>query len=204
MVECPCKKGHNCICEQITPVQNSILTIILQHPQEPRELLGTAYITHKTLQNSILRVGLSWPNLGAVLRGHPLQGKLVPSRCATLVAKGAKDEKELSQGGADSELVTLGGKTRANGSIEALIVLDGTWSQAKALWWRNPWLLKTKKMALKPKEVSRYGKLRREPRAHCVSTIEASQMALDYLGESLEVTKSLEQTFDRLLSQVRN
>jgi DTW domain-containing protein YfiP len=48
--------------------------------------------------------------------------------------------------------------------LEGLVVLDGTWSQAKALWWRNAWLLKLRRAVLVPKhwQKSLYKELRRE------------------------------------------
>ncbi len=48
--------------------------------------------------------------------------------------------------------------------IEGIVLLDGTWSQAKALWWRNAWMLKCQRVILGPAHPSRYGRLRREPR----------------------------------------
>jgi len=48
--------------------------------------------------------------------------------------------------------------------LEGIVLLDGTWSQAKALWWRNAWMLKCQRVILGPAHPSRYGKLRREPR----------------------------------------
>ena len=58
------------------------------------------------------------------------------------------------------------------------MLLDGTWSQAKALWWRNAWMLKCQRVILGPAHPSRYGKLRREPRRDGLSTIEAAAMLL--------------------------
>ena len=57
--------------------------------------------------------------------------------------------------------------------LDGILVLDGTWSQAKTLWWRNPWLLKLPRLVLRPREPSMYGRLRREPRREWVSTLEA-------------------------------
>ena len=36
------------------------------------------------------------------------------------------------------------------GKLEGVVLLDGTWSQAKALWWRNPWMLKCQRVILNP------------------------------------------------------
>ncbi len=63
-------------------------------------------------------------------------------------------------------------------ALEGIILLDGSWAQAKALWWRNPWLLKLRRLVLAPPHPSLYGALRREPREDSVSTIEAAAFCL--------------------------
>jgi hypothetical protein len=87
--------------------------------------------------------------------------------------------------------------------IEGIILLDGTWSQAKALWWRNAWMLKCKRVVLGPKQPSRYGKLRREPRRDGLSTIEAAAMLLARLERRPEIETALHTSFERLLARYR-
>ena len=87
--------------------------------------------------------------------------------------------------------------------IEGIILLDGTWSQAKALWWRNAWMLKCKRVVLGPKQPSRYGRLRREPRGDGLSTIEAAAMLLARLERKPEIETALHATFERLLARYR-
>lgn len=60
-------------------------------------------------------------------------------------------------------------------------------SQAKTLWWRNPWLLELARVSLVPREPSMYGKLRKEPRREWVSTLEAIADVLPALGSELDV-----------------
>jgi DTW domain-containing protein YfiP len=84
-----------------------------------------------------------------------------------------------------------------------VILLDGTWSQAKALWWRNPWLLKTRRIALAPQAPSRYGRLRREARREAVSTLEATALLLSKLEGRAEITAALHAGFDQLLKRYR-
>jgi DTW domain-containing protein YfiP len=88
---------------------------------------------------------------------------------------------------------------RALAAIEGVIVLDGSWSQAKTLWWRNPWVLKCRRLALNPKQPSRYGKLRREPRREGLSTLEAAALALARLGQQPEIERTLGLSFARML-----
>jgi hypothetical protein len=65
-----------------------------------------------------------------------------------------------------------------------LWVLDGTWWQAHKLWQQNPWLHALPAYRLTPSAPSRY-RIRAEPAAHCLSTVEALAELLDALeGET--------------------
>lgn len=61
-----------------------------------------------------------------------------------------------------------------------LVVLDGTWWQAKKLFQQNPELASLPRYSLSPRAPSRY-RIRREPALHCISTIEAIGEALSLL-----------------------
>src|SRR5437870_11467232 len=71
-LDCPkCHKDKSlCICDSITPLKTKRHILILQHPQEPDKLLGSARIAHLALENSTMKIGLSWPNLSKAL-GRP-------------------------------------------------------------------------------------------------------------------------------------
>jgi DTW domain-containing protein YfiP len=83
------------------------------------------------------------------------------------------------------------------------VLLDGTWSQAKALWWRNAWMLKCQRVILNPAHPSRYGKLRREPRRDGLSTIEAAAMLIAGLEKRPDIAATLHASFERMLSRYR-
>src|SRR6266850_1128877 len=84
-----------------------------------------------------------------------------------------------------------------------IVLLDGTWSQAKALWWRNAWMLKCQRVILGPKRPSRYGKLRKEPRGDGLATIEAAGLLLAGLEKRPEIAEALNASFDRMLARYR-
>jgi DTW domain-containing protein YfiP len=88
--------------------------------------------------------------------------------------------------------------------LEGLIVLDGTWSKAKSLWWRNPWLNKLNRMNIEPTQPSIYGRLRAEPRREFVSTLESVAAALTACGESPDIEKGLSRVFRTLMQRVRD
>ena len=46
---------------------------------------------------------------------------------------------------------------RCCASLEGVVLLDGSWSEAKTLWWRNPWLLRLRRLVLNPRHRSRFG-----------------------------------------------
>ncbi len=158
----------------------------MQHPQEPDKELGTARIAHQALENSTLRIGLSWPNLSKAL-GRPA----IHGNWGVLYLGGKAESAKLKQ--SPSDLTKL--------PLEGIVVLDGTWAQAKTMWWRNPWLLKLKRIALNPARRSLYGSLRREPRRECLSTIESIAEAFTALGEDLKVGEALRGHFAELLQK---
>ncbi|MCB1547638.1 MAG: DTW domain-containing protein, partial [Hyphomicrobiaceae bacterium] len=95
----------------------------------------------------------------------------------------------------------LADQDRALADIEGVILLDGTWSQAKTLWWRNAWLLKGRRIALKPRRPSLYGQLRREARREGLSTIEAAGMTLAALEHKPDIQTALTTTFSTMLKR---
>jgi hypothetical protein len=94
--------------------------------------------------------------------------------------------------------------TVAPSELEGIVVLDGTWSKAKTLWWRNPWLTKLNRLTLKPAKPSIYGSLRAEPKREFVSTLESVAAALTLCGESPEIEVGLSRVFRTLVQRVRD
>src|SRR5450432_1467079 len=146
-----------CICDSITPIENKVALLILQHPQEQDRALGTARLTALHFGNAVLKIGLSWPSLSKAL-GRPVAD---PSRWAVLYLGSAK----VAELDTDAEIVAINRKGEIEphqrgilAGIEGVVLLDGTWSQAKALWWRNAWMLKCQRVILNPKQPSRYGR----------------------------------------------
>ena len=87
--------------------------------------------------------------------------------------------------------------------LDGVVVLDGTWKEAKTLWWRNPWLLKLHRLVLNPPRKSRYGRIRREPRLEALSTIEAVGLLMKHLDGGPEAEARLLGALDRLIAEAR-
>lgn len=182
-------------------VANRVFVLILQHPQERREPLATAPAILSTLRRANLAVGLSWPNLARAL------GRDADPRRWAVLYLGSAQPKELPR---DREVVLLGrrgepveGPEPVLRGLEGIVLLDGTWSQAKTLWWRNPWLLKLHRLVLNPPLPARLGRLRREPRREALSTIEAAALVLRHLEADSAPADALLAALDRLMAEAR-
>ncbi|TDQ49479.1 tRNA-uridine aminocarboxypropyltransferase [Permianibacter aggregans] len=202
---CPqCQKVPElCLCDQITPHDTRLHVAILQHPQEPDKHLGSAMLAHLQLSNSSLKVGLSVANLKSVT-GFDIN----PKEWAVLFLGSQYKFREIQQRQDESEIYFFNNKDEEAQvpleQIKGIVVLDGTWAQAKTLWWRNPWLLKCWRIVIRPRQHSLYGKLRKEPRSECLSTIESIAYTLEIFGEPQQVSDDLLASFRRLLQRYRD
>lgn len=204
ILPCPrCGKPPElCICDRVVPVDTRLKVVILQHPSEDDALLGTAGLAALVLPKAVVRVGLSWPSLAQAV-GDPEAERnrwavLATAKLPAALPEGVKPDPVL--------LVDARGKPRDfdKPRLDGIILLDGTWSQAKTLWWRNAWLLKLPRLVLKPKEPSMYGRLRKEPRKEWVSTLEAIADVLPALGEPPAVRGNLRRLLRTYLQRVRD
>ena len=194
-----------CVCEGITAVNNRVQLVILQHPQEQDVELGTARLTALHFKNASVKVGLSWPSLAKALGLKPGQGA-DPKRWATLYlgsAQVAKFPPGRTVVAVNKKGDPVPDQNEALDQLQGVIVLDGTWAQAKTLWWRNPWLLKTRRVALNPTRPSRYGNLRREARREALSTLEATALLMSTLEKNPATSEALLASFERLRAAYR-
>ncbi len=201
---CPdCGKPSGvCICDRVEKIPTKLRVVILQHPQEDDALLGTAKLVEVTLPKAEIRVGLSWASLDHALGSRDVNRE----RWAVLAA--AKLPAPIPDSARGNPVLVIDRKGRIRDlkrhGLEGIIVLDGTWSQAKTLWWRNAWLLKLPLVVLTPREPSIYGRLRKEPRKEWVSTLEAIGDVLPALGEPEAVRGSLRRLLRTLLQRARD
>jgi hypothetical protein len=179
-------------------IENRLFLLILQHPQETRQALSTAAAITATVARAKVSVGLSWANLPRAL-GREAD----PRRWGVLYLSSTRPsaDREISALGRGGEL--RDGVPVLRG-LEGIVMLDGTWSQAKALWWRNPWLLKLQRMVLNPAQPALYGKIRREPRREALSTIEAAALVLRHAKAGDKAADALLAGLDRLIAGVQS
>lgn len=170
------KPSVACLCARIPRVQNRTPIVIVQHRRESRHALGTVRIADLGLaERKIL-----------IVPAHARSDASIPSWLP-------KNAGLLYPGSDAADLATLAPDERPR----ALVVIDGTWHQARALFRDHAWLRELPRYRLSPAEPSRY-RLRREPAPHCVSTIEAIVQALGVLEPELSTTGLLA-AFDGLI-----
>lgn len=170
------KSRSTCVCGLITPVHNRVGVSVLQHPRERAHPLGTARFVELGLLNSEVVVAFTGDrDLHVPMQLPEGTGLLYPSADAT-----------------DLEQATPAERPRH------LLVLDGTWSQARALYRQNPWLAGIPHFQLSPEAPSRY-RIRREPRPEFVSTLESVLLALRILEPDTVGFEGLLRAFDSLV-----
>jgi hypothetical protein len=184
------------------PVDNKVIVLVLQHPQERHRPLGTAGLLVENLAKAQLVVGLSWRNLA-----HALKQPAEPRNWGVLYL-GSVQREALAKAGEmlvaiDRKGQPLADQTEARADLRGLVVLDGNWAQAKALWWRNAWLTKLRRFIVIPDRPSLYGELRREARREALSTLESVALALAVLDHDPSVRERLLVPFRAMLAAAR-
>ena len=197
-----------CVCAEVRAHDNRHSILILQHPQEPDKHLGTAKLAHLALKNSQLKIGLSWRNLNHALGLGANAAPKVPKKWGVLYL--GSGIRKVPKESAKSQLLVVNkngeGLQESNeilSQLEGIVILDGTWSQAKTHWWRNAWLLKLHRVVARPQHPSLYKELRKEPRRECLSTLETAALALEEFKESPIIARDLRTTFTALLDKRR-
>jgi DTW domain-containing protein YfiP len=148
-----------CYCCALPRIETATRVVILQHPRERDMPIGTARMAWLCLPGAELHVGVHWggERLARVL-GDPARPPIL-----LYPGPGARDILREPPPGP----VTL-------------VVVDGTWSQARTVVRDNPELQALPRYAFATPEPSHY-RIRREPRAEYVSTIEAVMHVLGAL-----------------------
>lgn len=143
--------------------------VFLMHPKEfKREKIGTGRLTHLSLSNSEIHVGVGFDADEAV------QALLHdPQSFPVLLYPGA-DAKNLSAG--EFSAADLGGRRLT------ILLLDATWSGARKMLKLSPSLQRLPRLMFSP-TVSRFV-IKQQPQAGCVSTLEAVHETLLALERS--------------------
>jgi len=144
-----------CYCAHLVSLETRTRVLLLQHPRERRTPIGTARLAHLCLPGSELRVGVEFEDDLSVQRA--LAEAEAAGRPAHLLFPGPR-AIDLAE-------------AKPSGPI-TLVVVDGTWWQARKLLKRNARLAALPQLRFTPPAPSRY-RIRREPSDDYVATVEA-------------------------------
>jgi DTW domain-containing protein len=186
-----------------------VAVLVLQHPQEQDRVLGTARLLTRSLADARVSVGLSWRNLGHAFANRNEQRPVDPRQWGVLYL-GAGNLGDKARQLCKDPLIAIDRKgealadqAAALAGLQGLVALDGNWAQAKALWWRNAWLTRLRRLVVVPDGPSLYGNLRREARPDAVSTLEAVALALSVLQRDMTVRERLLVPFRELVRRAK-
>jgi DTW domain-containing protein YfiP len=163
-----------CYCAHLPSLPTRTRVLLLQHIRERRVGIGTARMAHLALPSSVLRVGIDFSD-------DPVVAEMLADRTPSYLLFPSDDARDVRELAGEAPIT--------------LVVVDGTWSQARTLVRVNPKLAALPRIAFTPRRPSEY-RIRREPADHCVSTIEA-------LAEVLNILEPQQSPFDPLLNPFR-
>lgn len=158
-----------CFCERIRSFECGPRFAVLIHPKEHKHRVGTARIVELAIQGTALIRG-SGPELD---RNPQLQALLKDPTLQPMVLYPGPQSIDLSQAG--RSLV-------AQGKRLLIIAIDGTWAQAQQMVRDSRLLSCLPRIGFRPRSHSRY-QFRRQPREHCLSTVEAVHEVIEILEE---------------------
>jgi DTW domain-containing protein YfiP len=195
-----------CVCPSVRPVNNRCAISILQHPREKLHPLGTARLLRLALRQVDLEVcyqltssgvrrrcaeeqglGVLFPHAQAVPLRSCIQPVPPPTERLFLPPDSAATERPFSLSNSPSSAQPCPQppghplpQPLAPRPPTRLIVLDGTWSHARSLYRHNAWLHGLPHYSIDPDGIDRY-RIRKEPKAHYTSTVEAVVHALQII-----------------------
>jgi DTW domain-containing protein YfiP len=167
-----------CYCALLPRLETTTRVVILQHRRERDMPIGTARMASLSLPNAELHVGVDWTDSAPLARALSN-----PERPPILLYPGPDARDILREPPAGP--VTL-------------VVVDGTWAQARSVVRDNPILNALPRYAFSAPEPSRY-RIRREPRAEYCSTIEALMHVLGVLEGDPEKFRALLVPFEAMI-----
>jgi DTW domain-containing protein YfiP len=167
-----------CYCPLLPRLETRTRVVILQHRRERDMPIGTARMASLCLPQAELHVGVDWTNSAPLARALG-----DPQRPPVLLYPGPNARDILSEPPAGA--VTL-------------VVVDGTWAQARTVVRDNPILSALPRYAFSAPEPSRY-RIRREPRAEYCSTIEALMHVLGVLEGDAAKFRALLVPFEAMI-----
>ena len=172
---------RTCICEWITPTDNTVELLILQHPLEVDQAKGSARLLTLSLARSEVIVGETFAEADLRNRLHAAWPGAAAPGYTVLLYPDSPDDLGL-------KLATppvLDQMQLQQPARLRLVVLDGTWRKSRKMLYLNPLLQQLPRLALRDVPPSRY-LIRKAHAPGQLSTLEATCQALMQLEQNQE------------------
>lgn len=186
---CPgCRKAlPTCYCARVEPFAASPLFVILLHRDEAKRGVASGRMAHRIVSNSMLFEGIDYthdPRVNALLADPTLYPMVVyPSRAAVNLSEIPMEKRA----GIFPE-----------GRRPVFILIDGTWGTARKMRRLSRNLHGLPNVMFQPDKPSRF-RVRKQPKANCLSTLEAIHQMLDLIPGSVSPTRDRVRPQDNLL-----
>ena len=154
-----CRRAKvNCLCGSIRPFATRMRFVILMHSEEARnQKTGTGRLAGLCLENSELLVGTDFSN---------------DERVNALLADPSYVPFVLYPGPGAVSFAGLGESAAPPGKTILIFVIDGTWRTARSLLNKSRNVRGLPRISFSRAYLSQFA-IKRQPRPHCVATIEA-------------------------------
>jgi DTW domain-containing protein YfiP len=163
----------SCYCAHVPRLHNHWPVRILQHPQESHHALGTARIASLGLNDCLLGTGKN-------------PERMLPSLQDCVLIYPGKGSQPISR--------------LQSGTVRPLLFLDATWRKSQRMLLESALLAALPRYHLENPIPSRY-RIRREPRAEAVSTLEAIVQTLEILEAAPGRYAGLLEVMDMLVDE---
>lgn len=159
-----------CICGHVPSIESDIIFILLSHTNELKKRTNTGILIEKSMTSTLV---IEWQ-------------RKEPSKELLDIINMEKEVYFLyTETNETNEIVTLDAseeKIDAVCSKKYIIILDGTWQEAKKIYNRSEYLKDLKRISITPENLSEY-QLRRKKNEQHLCTAEAAIITLKKFGE---------------------
>ncbi len=161
----------SCYCSTIEIFDPGVQFVILIHPIEFQRRIATGRMSHLILQNSFLIRGQNYSEndqVNSLLRDHQNHCVILYPSPTSINLSEISFDKQTQIFPKDKKLTVF--------------VIDGTWATARQMMRQSENLSLIPRVCFTPTAKSNF-RVRKQPEAHCLSTIEAIHQFIDIASE---------------------
>jgi len=155
----------SCMCEFFTKINTKTKFVILMHPKEFKKTKnGTGHFTNNSLNNSEIHIGIDFSNnerINDIINDDQ-------NKCFILYP--------------DKNSIKLNEESIHTNKNIVLFIIDSTWACSKKILRKSQNLKNLKRVSFESTKQSNF-KIKTQPAAYCLSTIESTQYVLELLNK---------------------